>query len=239
MKALILAAGRGTRISRYLAGNPKCTVDLGGTSLIEYTVNMLQKNGIHNIAIAVGYRQQIIRQKLSNQKVLYYYNPFFDVTNSITSAWFAKDFLSADDDLIIMNGDVFLEPSLLTEMLKCKKSPVLFSDETRKDEADYKLLYRNGILEGYGKELKGNEITGEYVGVAIIRMNFIPVFLHKMNEMIDNQQHSVWWENVLYDNSKKIDINVEDVGRRFWAEVDYIEDYERILDFRKNNKDIK
>ncbi|EJT6666008.1 phosphocholine cytidylyltransferase family protein, partial [Clostridium perfringens] len=38
MKALILAAGRGTRISRYLSGRPKCTVDIGGISLIENTI---------------------------------------------------------------------------------------------------------------------------------------------------------------------------------------------------------
>ena len=40
MKVLLLAAGRGTRISRYLAGNPKCTVDIGGQKLIQYTIEL-------------------------------------------------------------------------------------------------------------------------------------------------------------------------------------------------------
>lgn len=43
MKVLLLAAGRGTRISRYLAGNPKCTVDIGGQKLIQYTIELFHK----------------------------------------------------------------------------------------------------------------------------------------------------------------------------------------------------
>ena len=45
MKALLLAAGKGTRISRYLSGNPKCTVNIGGIKLIEYTIDLLKKKG--------------------------------------------------------------------------------------------------------------------------------------------------------------------------------------------------
>ena len=50
--------------------------------------------------------------------------------------------------------------------------------------------------------------------------------------MINNQQHSVWWENVIYELSKNRPIKVEDIAGKFWAEVDYIEDYERILKFK-------
>ena len=46
MKALLLAAGKGTRISRYLGGNPKCTVNIGDEILIHYTVSLLKKKGI-------------------------------------------------------------------------------------------------------------------------------------------------------------------------------------------------
>ena len=47
MKVLLLAAGRGTRISRYLAGNPKCTVDIGGQKLIQYTIELFHGDGVH------------------------------------------------------------------------------------------------------------------------------------------------------------------------------------------------
>lgn len=232
MRALILAAGRGTRISRYLSGKPKCTVDIGGVTLIENTVKQLMKFGIDKIGIIVGYNHDAIEEVLKDyDNVELFYNPFFDVTNSIASAWFAKSFFG-NDDMIIMNGDVYLEEKLLDFIMKEKSNPVIFSDETRREEADYKLFYENNILVKYGKDLKGNDITGEYIGVAKIGREFIETFLSKLNELIENQNHSVWWENVLYELSNKYPINVTDVKGMFWAEVDYIEDYERILKFR-------
>ena len=218
MRALILAAGRGTRISRYLSGKPKCTVDIGnGLCLIRYTVELLKSRGISEIGIVLGYRAQVIRDVLKDCSVKFYVNPFYDVTNSIASAWFAGS---------------FVEEALLDQILAEKKSPVMFADETRKETADYKFFYENGVLKKYGKELSGDDITGEYIGIGRFSASFLPCFTERMNQMIGEQQHSVWWENVLYEMTRERDVYVQDVGGRFWAEVDYIEDYERILEHR-------
>ena len=230
MKVLLLAAGRGTRISRYLNGNPKCTVDIGGEKLIQYTIKMLNKKGITDIALVLGYRSDIIKETLKDFNVKYYYNPFFDVTNSIASAWFARDFL--DDDVIIMNADVYLEEGLLDHILQNHDSVVMFADGSRKEEADYKFKYDNGILKKYGKELTGDDITGEYVGVGKFSKAFMSDFKDVLESMINRQEHNVWWENVIYSMTDERDIKVDDIKGSFWAEVDYIEDYERILKYR-------
>lgn len=232
MRALLLAAGKGTRISRYLSGNPKCTVDIGGEPLICYTLDLLKRKGITETALVLGYKAEVIRETVKGKEVSFYYNPFYDVTNSIASAWFAKNFLKDTEDLLIMNADVFLEEGVLDEMMDTKLSPVLFADETRKEEADYKFYYENNILMKYGKELTGADITGEYIGAAKLEADFIPEFVKQMEEMIATQQHSVWWENVLYAMIDRRDVYVKNIENRFWAEVDYIEDYERILKYR-------
>jgi choline kinase len=238
MKVLILAAGRGSRISRYLNGNPKCTVDIGnGTPLIEYTLANLRKRNLKDVAIITGYCRKAIENLVAKQGVKIFYNPFFDVTNSIASAYFGREFLQSDDDYIIMNADVFMEEALFDYILHTTESPVLFSDETRKEDADYKLYYENNILMKYGKELSGKDITGEYIGLALIRRNDMPCFYRQLVRMIeDEQQHSVWWENVLYAQSASKNIYVKDVNGLFWAEVDYIEDYERIQAFIQTGK---
>ena len=233
MRALLLAAGKGTRISRYLSGNPKCTVDIGGEPLICYTLNLLKKKGITEVAMVLGYKADVIRETVKDFEVSFYYNPFYDVTNSIASAWFAKEFLKETDDLLIMNADVFLEEGILDEIMASSLSPVLFSDETRKEEADYKFYYENNILMKYGKELTGADITGEYIGAAKLSSSFIPEFVEQLEGMIATQQHSVWWENVLYAMTDRRDMYVQNIENKFWAEVDYIEDYERILAYRK------
>ncbi len=239
MKALLLAAGRGTRISRYLSGNPKCTVDIGGIKLIQYTVDMFHKYGVTDIAIVLGYRGEAIRQSLQDFDLKYFYNPFFDVTNSIASAWFAKDFLMDTDDTLIMNADVFLEATLLEQILACEKSPVMFADGSRKEEADYKFKYENGLLEKYGKELTGEDVTGEYIGIGKFSKDFMPEFLTSLDTLINSQNHSVWWENILYSMVGKRPIYVETVDGKFWAEVDYMEDYQGILRHRGYHADFE
>ena len=52
---------------------------------------------------------------------------------------------------------------------------------------------------------------------------------------IEKQHHGVWWENAIYDEVEKMFISVEDIKGLFWAEVDYIEDYERIKEYVKEN----
>lgn len=232
MKALLLAAGRGTRISRYLSGNPKCTVDIGNQRLIEYTMDLFHRKGITEIAMVLGYRAEVIRQIVEPYGVKCYYNPFYDVTNSIASAWFARDFLAGEGDTLIMNADVYMDEDLLDHVIACQISPVMFGDSSRKEEADYKFKYENGILQKYGKELTGEDITGEYIGIGKFSHEFMPTFLEKLDEMINTQQHSVWWENILYQMVGQRDVYVDEVNGKFWAEVDYIEDYERILNHR-------
>lgn len=231
MKAILLAAGRGTRISRYLDGNPKCTVDLGnGTKLIEYTIAMLKKKGVTEIAIATGYRHRYIEDMLAGAGVKFFYNPFYDVTNSIASLWFAKEFLT-DDDTLIMNADVFAEESVYDYLFATNKNPVLAFDSSRKEEADYKFYCPNGVIVKYGKELTGADISGEYVGLAVLRKTYIVKFVQQMMKMIDVQKHNLWWENILYELASTEEIYVEDISGMFWAEVDYIEDYERIKNY--------
>lgn len=231
MKALIMAAGKGTRISRYIEGKPKCTVNIGDITLIEYTVQELRKRGINEIALVLGYKAQVLEDTLKDYGVRFYYNYFYDVTNSIASAWFAKDFI--DDDVLMMNADVYLESSLLDEILLEDRSPVLFADSSRKEEADYKFYFENEKLIKFGKNLSGNDISGEYVGIAKIQKSFLPDFHEKLEKLIKIGRHGMWWEDVIYSFVDVRDIYVKDIVGKFWAEVDFIEDYERILEFQR------
>lgn len=230
MKALIMAAGRGTRISRYIEGKPKCTVNIGGIRLIEYTIQELLKRDISNIGIVLGYQFEELERLLSEYPVKFYYNYFYEVTNSIASAWFAKDFI--DDDMIMMNADVFAEKSVLDCLLHTERETVLLSDSGRKDMADYKLYYEDNQLIKFGKDLEGEDISGEYVGIAKISKSFLSEFKARLHHLIQEGKYNMWWEDVLYSFVGERPVYVEDVVGKFWAEVDFIEDYERILEFR-------
>jgi choline kinase len=235
MKVFILAAGRGTRISREINGKPKCTVAIEpGKTLIEYTIDSLLSRGVTDINLVVGYQHQDIRDVLKGKPVKFFTNPFFDVTNSIASLWFAQEaFRQRPDDCLIMNGDVYLSGAALDAVLAEKKSPVMFYDTERVEGADYKFLCRDGVLVKYGKELTVEETSGEYVGCASFTKAYVPEFLERLSSLIGGQSHSLWWENVLYTLSHEHEIFVRDLAGCFWGEVDFIEDYERIMAFHQ------
>jgi L-glutamine-phosphate cytidylyltransferase len=235
MKVIIMAAGRGTRISRHLQDKPKCTIDINGEPLIKRTFGLLSKMKNTEISIVTGYNEHIVLDSIKDFNFTKFYNPFFDVTNSIVSLWFAKDFIPDDDDLIVMNGDVFFEQKVLDVIYSDVKSPLMLADSSRTIEADYKFNWsKDLILKKYGKDLSDKEVTGEYVGFAKIGKDFIPRFKTRLIEMINKQQHNKWWEDVLYSlSSDGSTVNVRDINGLFWAEVDYIEDYERIINSSK------
>ena len=65
--------------------------------------------------------------------------------------------------------------------------------------------------------------------IGKIDNNFIFKFMHMMDEMINSQQSSKWWEDVLYSFiGTGTDIYVKDISGTFWAEIDYIEDFKRV-----------
>lgn len=229
MKAILLAAGKGTRISRMIEPVPKSTLPINGKPLIRYTVELLKKAGIDSI-VCVGYKKEKIFEALEGLNVTYYNNPFFDITNSIASLWLAREEL--DTDVIIMNADVYINMEILQLVLKAPYDNVLVIDKTRIEMGDYFFkTVDSGCIKKYGKDLPLRERSGEYVGVAKVTQDFLPFFKEKMNKMIDKQMHQKWWENVLYafaDNNEK-PIHTVDVNGLFWSEIDYFDDYERIL----------
>ena len=56
----------------------------------------------------------------------------------------------------------------------------------------------------------------------------------KIETLIERQNHHLWWENVLYSFIDELEINVLDIEGLFWSEIDFIEDYNRILAYRKS-----
>lgn len=232
MKAFLLAAGKGTRISRMVKAIPKSTLPIDGVPLIRITVEKLIKRNIEPI-VCIGYGQSKIKAALKGIDVKYYYNPFFDVTNSIASLWFARNEFVPGQDVLVLNADVFFEENILSRVMESENEVVMLVDRTRALTGDYFFSTTdNGCIKKYGKELPIQIRTCEYVGIAKIKGSFIDKFIKRLNLLIKKQNHQLWWENILYsfaDEEEKI--YTMDVEGEFWSEIDYFDDYERILNY--------
>ena len=105
----------------------------------------------------------------------------------------------------------------------------MLADESRVNNGDYFFNVSNGYLTDFGKTLTREQRTSEYVGMARISKEMIGEFRNHLEEMIGNEQFVVWWENVLYHYLRTVPVYVKDVSEFFWAEIDYISDYQRIM----------
>ena len=134
MRAVIMAAGVGSRIQGLIHDKPKCLIKAHGQSLISRIVGMLQRRGIDDITVITGYKSELIRRELGTQ-VRYFHNPFYRVTNSISSLWLAKSLL--DDDLILMNADLYFEEGVLEIALSQDSNAVMLSLPPRSSAASW------------------------------------------------------------------------------------------------------
>ncbi len=234
MKAILMAAGMGTRISSE-TNKPKSLLPLKDESLIMHTVQLLLKNNI-DVNIILGYKGEFIKEELKGLPVTFFENPFYKVTNSIASLWFAKDILQ-EEDIILGNADVFYTQALLDVVMQEERDIVMIADSSRIEQGDYFFQCdANYKLVDYGKELKVKDRSCEYVGLAKIRKGFLPTFKKQLLFLVHNGEYNYWWENTLYTMIDQVDVNVKDINGLFWGEVDTKEDYRRILDYIQTNE---
>jgi len=231
-KAIIMAAGEGTRISRKVDNRCKCTLDIGGISLIRHTAEMLLKNNIET-HIVVGYNKHEIRNSLKGLKVKFHENIFYTITNSLVSLWFAREELNCDK-IILGNADVFWEENLLSVLLNEERDCVMLCDSSRVEQGDYLLRTgEDGRILSYGKGMDCHKANCEYVGLAKIQGELVKKCKERLIKMVEGQRHHEWWEQVFYNMSSERPIWTKDIAGNFWAEIDFIEDYQRIVEYRK------
>ena len=228
-KAILMAAGRGTRISRTVEDECKCTLDIGGISLIRHTVQMLLDAGIE-VHLVLGFNKYRIMESLQGLPVTFHENVFYPITNSLASLWFAKDELNADS-VILGNADVFWEENLLSILMNDPRDCVMLCDSSRVEQGDYLFNVVDDAIVSYGKGMDCREANCEYVGLAIIRGDMVTRCRERLIQMIEWQRVGDWWEQILYSMTSERSIWAKDIAGHFWAEIDYVEDYHRILDY--------
>ena len=237
MRVFILAAGVGSRISRACHGLPKCLLPLGGRPMIRWTLERLARHGLTDVTIVTGYNRGAITTELGDS-VRYRYNPFYRVTNSIASLWFARDLL--EGPAILMNADIFFEDRLVDVVLGESMSPVLFSDTSRKIEADYRFRLEGDRIIGYGKDIPPEETDAEYIGIGRVAAADMPAFRNRLDKLIEEEKYHMWWEDVLYTMiADGGTVRHHDVRGIFWAEADFVQDYERMIQWIAEHPDAR
>ncbi len=118
-RAVILAAGKGDRLHPLTADLPKCLVEVGGQPMLERALRALARQGIAEAVIVIGYRGEIIRNRIGSCfagiEIRYVEAPDYAATNNIRSLWDARAYL--EEDTLLLEADVVFDEGLISALL--------------------------------------------------------------------------------------------------------------------------
>ena len=136
MKYIFMVAGKGTRLHPLTLKHPKSMYKLDeNTTLLQRMVQLIKKyDKDADIVIVTGHMHRAIEEQV--QGVKFVYNPFYEVTNSIASLWFAQEELDADN-VVLIDGDIVMSDELVREVM-CKPvdKPLVLVDSSIKTDGD-------------------------------------------------------------------------------------------------------
>jgi L-glutamine-phosphate cytidylyltransferase len=172
IRAVILAAGRGSRLGSLGDGRPKCLMELDGVPLIEIQMAALRRGGVDEIGVVRGYRAETIDYR----DVTYFANERWAETNMVMSLAAAADWLRVGS-VIVSYADIFYRSDLVRDLIGAKGEFVVAYDRSWRDlwtrrfedplaDAETFRVDRAGrLLEVGGKTRQIEEIEGQYMGL--------------------------------------------------------------------------
>lgn len=172
MKAIILAAGRGSRMKNLTDDRPKCLVQFRGKALLDWQIQALKSAGITEFAIVTGYKHEL----LSNRELIEFHNSNWAETNMVSSLEYAWSWLQ-DEPCIVSYSDIFYSPSAVRSLMDCNASLAVTYDPnwlelwTRRfgdplQDAETFLLNPDQTLAEIGNKPKFvDEVQGQYMGL--------------------------------------------------------------------------
>lgn len=223
MRFLILAAGRGTRMHPFTNTTPKCLLHLGyGETVAERMARILKNlDPAAEVFYVLGFMHHEIRAVLPKEvKVIQ--NPFYSVSNSIASLWFARSVL--DTDLILINGDIVLSEAALAEIAALRNPATIILDSSKREKLDCGVVVENDRVALMAKSFDTG--YGEYTGVIQMNAEVAKQVRLQTELMIEANDLNNWSEYALIQLilSNDLYVTYHDIAGHEWAELDTLHD---------------
>lgn len=218
MKAVILAAGVGSRLGRPF---PKSLSVLpNGERILGRQVRILQEVGIKEIYIVVGFKKTLLMEEYP--EAFFCYNPVYYITNTSKSLLAAVE--RFDDDVLWANGDVVFDPEVITKMLNAEGN-VIAVDKKRCAEEEVKYnLNPDGTIHEISKTVSGPQ--GEAVGVNLVRKESLPHFVDALRRCDDQDYFEMGIEIMIQEGAA---FRPVDISAYRCIEVDFMEDWQEAV----------
>ncbi len=247
MKALILAAGFGSRLMPLTQNEPKCMVKYRGKRLIDYEIEALKGAGIEELAVVGGYLFEVLKNFLEQEHGIkrIYQNQNYDKTNMVSTLFCAREFLQdcvrEGKDLIVSYADLVYFKDTILKLKEEKDDFAIVVDKAWRElwEKRFKdpledaetLKFQGSFIKELGKKPQNySEIQAQYTGLFKFSASFLPEVL----SFYDSLDKSSFYDGKDFDNmymtsflqalidNKKAAKAVEIEGN--WLEIDFKKD---------------
>lgn len=227
MQAIIMAAGKGSRLGSLTAGEPKSFVEIKGKKLIEYNLQLLRRFGADEIVIVTGYQCEAFEELTKDMKdVRLIFNPFYEMVNVLGSFYMGMEVLH--DDFLYLHADTLCEPVIFEKLVKFEADAVLPVEYKQCDEEAMKVRSENGRIVEITKQMPLEAAEGEFIGIASFRREVIPALKAKTKQLMKEKEFSAYFESAVQRliDEEKFKVEAVSTEGAFWAEIDFMEDYE-------------
>ena len=172
MRAVILAAGRGSRMRQLTDDRPKCLVELRGRPLLEWQVEALRGGGAREIGIVTGYRREMLAARGLHE----FHNPRWQDTNMVSSLECAGEWLAAGP-CIVSYSDIFYGAAAVASLLASDAALAITYDpgwlelwrrrfaDPLVDAETFRIDAAGRLREIGGKPSSTAEVEGQYMGL--------------------------------------------------------------------------
>lgn len=226
MKAVILAAGAGTRLGPLTVDAPKCLLPINGRTLLDHELDVLAAVGVTDVTVVAGYMaDRVVEQVGGRCRVIR--NDRYASTNSIVSLHAAADAVRGEA-FLFQNADVLYCPAILKRVLREPPANACLVDPLRPwVDGEYHVELYQGRIIRYSRDVPPSRSVGESAQLAKIGARDSAAFFDRMEEIIlAGGQHE--FPNQAYD----VLMDGEGLWPVYtaglpWWEIDTQEDYER------------
>lgn len=237
MHAIILAAGRGSRLSPSNPDQrPKCLLEIGGRTLLARMLEALENCGVSRCDLVIGYEGDRIVEHVGTlvirPPVSFHYNPRFE-EGSVISLGSAESSLTAGGEVLVLDADVLFHPLILERLIASRHENCFLMDREFEHGAEpVKIAVSNGTMVEFSKQLPDSlefDVVGESVGFFrfghACAKRIAERCVHFEREGRGGDPH----EEVLREEllERPGEFGVEDITGLPWLEIDFSEDVDR------------
>lgn len=226
MTYIVLSAGKGTKLQPLTLNHPKSLYKLDEkTTILQRLVRKIRKyDSEAEIVVVIGYMYKQIQKELEDDNVKFVHNPFYSVTSSMGSLWFAKDFLQREN-VTIINGDIVVSEKLIKDVVSRHTDyPYVLLDSTRREDNKYNVQIQGDLVCVMSKNL--TEFEGNYASITKLDAVSSRFLLEQLNQMVNEEMYNLFFEDALVQMvfQKNFELYYKDIKDYEWTEVDGVDD---------------